>query len=194
MILCRIAAQQATQRCVHPRRSLPLPAENEHGPAAQHLANEGFRPAPGRGEDRPPDGGRDAVMGAFRLQCRQQRLPLAGRHVRPGASGPVHFAMSVQPGPRRSPERRGFGDLSCRAWAMLIKRVYEVDPLECPQCGGVMKIISFIERGQQEVVERILRHCGLWEGPIRTLAGARAPPHRSAPSRRAGVGHGSRVS
>ncbi len=42
-----------------------------------------------------------------------------------------------------------------------------------------MKIISFIERGQQDVVERILRHCGLWEGPIRTLAGARAPPHRS---------------
>jgi len=39
-----------------------------------------------------------------------------------------------------------------------------------------MKIISFIERRQQEVIERILRHCGLWEGPIRTLANARAPP------------------
>jgi hypothetical protein len=24
--------------------------------------------------------------------------------------------------------------------------------------------------------ERILRHCGLWEGPIRTLANSRAPP------------------
>ena len=45
-----------------------------------------------------------------------------------------------------------------------------------------MKIISFIERGQQDVVERILRHCGLWEGPIRTLAGARAPPHGLRPS------------
>ena len=64
---------------------------------------------------------------------------------------------------------------------MLIKRVYEVDPLKCVKCGGTMKIISFIERGQQDVVERILRHCGLWEGPIRTLAGARAPPQRSAP-------------
>ena len=39
-----------------------------------------------------------------------------------------------------------------------------------------MKIISFIERGQRDVVERILRHCGLWEGPIRTLAAARGPP------------------
>ena len=39
-----------------------------------------------------------------------------------------------------------------------------------------MKIIGFIERRQQDVIERILRHCGLWEGPIRTLASARAPP------------------
>ena len=61
-------------------------------------------------------------------------------------------------------------------WAVLIKRVYEVDPLECPKCGGLMKIISFIERGQSDVIERILRHCGLWEGPIRTLAHARPPP------------------
>ena len=66
------------------------------------------------------------------------------------------------------------GSVSTRA--MLIKRVYEVDPLECPECGGVMKIISFIERRQRDVVERILRHCGLWVGPLRTLANPRAPP------------------
>jgi len=59
---------------------------------------------------------------------------------------------------------------------MLIKRVYEVDPLSCPKCGGQMKIISFIERDRGDVIERILRHCGLWQGPIRTLATARAPP------------------
>ena len=59
---------------------------------------------------------------------------------------------------------------------MLIKRVYEVDPLECPCCGSQMKIVSFIERCQAGVIERILRHCGLWEGPLRTLATARAPP------------------
>jgi len=59
---------------------------------------------------------------------------------------------------------------------MLIRRVYEVDPLKCAKCGGAMEIISFIERRQRDVVERILRHCHLWEGPIRTLANARAPP------------------
>ena len=40
-----------------------------------------------------------------------------------------------------------------------------------------MKIISFIERSQREVIGRILRRCGLWEGPLRTLANARAPPN-----------------
>lgn len=57
--------------------------------------------------------------------------------------------------------------------------VTKVDPLKCPHCGGQMKIISFIERHQQDVIERILRHCGLWEGPIRTLANPRAPPSRA---------------
>jgi hypothetical protein len=49
-----------------------------------------------------------------------------------------------------------------RTWAMLIKRVYEVDPLACPQCGGTMEVIAFIEPPQGAVIERILRHCGLW--------------------------------
>jgi len=71
------------------------------------------------------------------------------------------------PGPRA-------GSLS--TWAMLLKRVFEVDPLKCPHCGERMKIISFIEQRQHELIQKILRHCGLWEGPIRTLANSRAPP------------------
>ena len=55
----------------------------------------------------------------------------------------------------------------------MIKQVYEVDPLLCPQCGGAMKIIRFIERRQSEVIEKILRHCGMWEQNA-----ARAPPVR----------------
>jgi hypothetical protein len=34
-----------------------------------------------------------------------------------------------------------------------------------------MKIIAFIERHQTEVIEKILRHCGLWDEQA-----ARAPP------------------
>ena len=43
-----------------------------------------------------------------------------------------------------------------------------------------MKIIVFIRRGQWDVAERILRHCSLWEGPIRTLASVRAAESTSA--------------
>jgi hypothetical protein len=32
-----------------------------------------------------------------------------------------------------------------QTWAMLITRVYEVDPLACPKCGGRLKVIAFIE-------------------------------------------------
>lgn len=60
------------------------------------------------------------------------------------------------------------------SWAALIKKVYEVDPLRCPACGGAMKIISFIDKCQPEVVERILRHCGLWK-----TAESRPPPVKS---------------
>ena len=60
-----------------------------------------------------------------------------------------------------------------KGWAALIKQVYEADPLCCPRCGAELKIIAFIERHQTEVIEKILRHCGLWEE-----AAARAPPQR----------------
>jgi hypothetical protein len=55
----------------------------------------------------------------------------------------------------------------CRSrWAALIKKVYEVDPLKCPKCGGQMRIISFIEKKDQaDVIEKILRHCVLWIEP-----------------------------
>jgi Putative transposase len=50
-----------------------------------------------------------------------------------------------------------------QGWAALIKQVYEADPLRWPRCGAELKIIAFIERRQTEVIEKILRHCGLWE-------------------------------
>ena len=76
-----------------------------------------------------------------------------------------------RPGQQESPS----GRQARKRWAALIKQVYEVDPLLCPKCGGTMKIISFIERDQKEVIEKILRHCGLWEEEA-----ARAPPEQVA--------------
>ena len=44
-----------------------------------------------------------------------------------------------------------------------------------------MKIISFIERQQSDVIQRILRHSGLWQGFIRTHASPRAQPATKSP-------------
>ncbi len=66
-----------------------------------------------------------------------------------------------------------------RRWAMLIQRVYHVDPLTCPHCGGRMKIIAFVEARQDEVIRKILEHCGLWHDPP-PRGPPRGPP-RDAP-------------
>ena len=41
----------------------------------------------------------------------------------------------------------------------MIRKVYEVDPLICPQCGGQMRIISFLT--DYAVVDRIINHLKL---------------------------------
>ena len=54
-------------------------------------------------------------------------------------------------------------------------------PLALPQVRREMKIISFIERRQSEVIEKILRHCGMClpaeaSAQAGEEAAARAPP------------------
>ena len=69
-----------------------------------------------------------------------------------------------------------------RRWARLIQRVYEVDPLRCPACGGTMRIVSFIEARQRDLVRTILQHCGLWDASAPPPS-SRAPPNANeAPS------------
>ena len=79
----------------------------------------------------------------------------------------------------------GSAAVARRRWAILIQRVYEVDPLICPKCGGTMKILSFIEARQADIIEKNLRHCGLWDdistrGP--PLKPPAAPPSSADPS------------
>jgi len=46
-----------------------------------------------------------------------------------------------------------------KSWARLIQKIYEVDPLICPKCRGIMRIISFIE--DKQVIRAILRTPGI---------------------------------
>jgi hypothetical protein len=66
--------------------------------------------------------------------------------------------------PRRIPSKK---------WRELIKKVWEADPLLCPKCQKEMRIVSLID--DQAVIERILRHLGLWQQGVRVMP-SRAPP------------------
>jgi len=59
------------------------------------------------------------------------------------------------------------------AWARLIHKVYEVDPLVCPKCGTPMHVIALID--DAEVIRRILEHLGCW-APRHTRRNQRVPP------------------
>jgi len=45
------------------------------------------------------------------------------------------------------------------AWADLLRRVFAIDILACPDCGGRLRLLATIE--ERAVVEKILTHLGL---------------------------------
>jgi hypothetical protein len=69
------------------------------------------------------------------------------------------FPSQMVEEPRAKPTKRG---------AEMIRKVYEVDPMLRPQCGGMMKIISFLT--DYAVVDRIIDHLKL------TFLAERPPP------------------
>ncbi len=58
-------------------------------------------------------------------------------------------------------------------WAEPLRRVFAVDVLTCPHCGGARRLIAMITHGL--VVRRILDHLELPSSPP-AIAPARAPP------------------
>jgi hypothetical protein len=86
----------------------------------------------------------------------------------------VHPAQELQSSASVDAEQEEFRKACRKNWARLIKKVFEVDPLVCANCGTPMHIVSFIE--DPRVIETILVHLRLWEVPQR-------PPPFVAPQR-----------
>ena len=55
-----------------------------------------------------------------------------------------------------------------KGWAEMIRKVYEVDPMICPRCGGRMTVVAFLT--EYAVVDRIIRHLKL------TFVAEKPPP------------------
>ena len=101
--------------------------------------------------------------GWYSNKMRGQRDKRAAEEAR--ASGMAVQVIDVSEyRPRRIPSAK---------WRELIKKVYEADPLLCPKCSREMRIVALIN--ERDVIERILRHLGLWEEGVR-VSSSRAPP------------------
>jgi hypothetical protein len=78
---------------------------------------------------------------------------------------------SLGPFPLRMVEN-GLRPIPSKGWAEMIRKVYEVDPMVCPECGGTMKVIAFLT--DYAVVDKIIDHLEL------TFVAERPPPPRIA--------------
>jgi Ribonuclease G/E len=58
--------------------------------------------------------------------------------------------------------------VSSKGLAEMIRKVYEVDPLICPRCGGKMRVVAFLT--EHAIVARIIRHLEL------TFVAEKPPP------------------
>ena len=101
----------------------------------------------------------DATIGvdAAPLGVSATRVPTSSSAPIPGDGRDPGSLLAKTPDPRRR-----------TAWADLLQRVFEVDALRCPQCGGRMRILSAIT--EPDVARRILAWLDM---------PSRAPPHGS---------------
>ncbi len=60
-------------------------------------------------------------------------------------------------------------------WRELIKKVWEADPLLCPNCQCEMRVVALID--DHKLIERILRHLGLWAQGVRVSPTTGPPSH-----------------
>ena len=86
----------------------------------------------------------------------QGRLPdtqLVGRFAVPHEAGQ---SLPVATASQGTPDQSVSVNESRSAWARLLAKVYEVDPLRCTRCGSQMRVLAVMTDPQQ--VLRILRH------------------------------------
>ncbi len=90
-------------------------------------------------------------------------------------------------------EESDFTKKSRRNWAKLIAKVYFNDPCLCRSCGKEMKIIAAIASpGQDDVIEKVLRHMKIWPSAATASRfppppGVRRSPARVSPTVEAGA-------
>lgn len=60
------------------------------------------------------------------------------------------------------------------SWACLVRKVYELDPIRCLNCGATIRIIALID--DTDVIEHILKHLNVWDPQPKTISAAGPDP------------------
>jgi uncharacterized protein YbaR (Trm112 family) len=102
----------------------------------------------------------------------------------PHARWRSHVVRYGRPAPdvqarEREASPRAVGPRGARTWAALMRRVFDLDVLACPRCGGRLRLIATVE--DPAVVGKILAHLGLLHpagspGPARLRPPCPLPP------------------
>ena len=109
-----------------------------------------------------------AARGCWRAA--RATAPGADRWPAPDAESPAAAASPLSPPPssaaavapagsRAPPPRTGYVRPRHLAWAELLRRTFALDVLECPDCGGRLRLVATI--ADPRVIARILAHLGL---------------------------------
>jgi hypothetical protein len=119
------------------------------------------------GEFAPPARGRaDAVRAARERSARERACEEAGALAR-GPTPPAAAGAPAQESPatpEQSPPRPvppPDGRPTYYPWAALLRRTFAIDVLECPECGGRLRLLATI--AHPPTIAAILRHLGLPE-------------------------------
>ena len=103
------------------------------------------------------------------------RPPTAAEEPGPDPSPPAADVSGTAPAENPSDAKKANPPEKPRdwKWADLMRRVFDLDVLACPRCGGRMSVIATIEAA--DVLRKILGHLGLPIDPPAPLS-ARPPP------------------
>lgn len=104
-------------------------------------------------------------------RAKRERDAAAGEGVSQASTATAPGSAASEPD---SAERKA----ARKRWANLIRHVYEVDPLVCPRCGAMMKIIAFITEPRviRAILDSVRRSC------VPDAAGSRHPPPPARPA------------
>src|SRR4029453_18443287 len=95
--------------------------------------------------------------GAFAPRGRCHNGPVVVADAPSRAAPPASGAAGPPPGPDAAPA--AYVRPPYVAWADLLRRVFALDVLACPSCGGRLRLLATIE--DRAVIEHILTHLGL---------------------------------